>query len=473
MANEDIYAQILAAAQGRRPASEEEMILAAAGQPRALWQGYIPPGQGTVIEVPREPRTTKRAQSIGIVDEASILEEGGAADAFNAALAATGIGGGVGSDQYRQIINDYIEEQRERMAGQTDETATFEIIDFLTGGKTNYAKSYQRPRGAQDLEDLKMKLTQDLLERQAAQDRVKASIWNSLIVPSAGVQVTETQPDSQIITIPPRPLPSEKSSGGPKLSPRDEALQKQGVKDLENARKERDSIRAKFNLYQNAFRKFKNAFNKGYGTGFWSSLGGAAAFLPETTEMGRTFKDLDTTFKKLNVTELAALFQGMSRAIDSNAERRAFEGAQPSITNPDETNAELLLGGMAISLLADEEQKAKIEHLRNNDSLLNYVSPVFGDEAGQTSPKIVMVTPNQQLRVVNRRDKEKLKKQGYMSIDEAAEKFFGEKARTSRRAKERSSMREKQPEKILSDEEFMKLSPKKQDEYLKKLEEGI
>jgi len=72
------------------------------------------------------------------------------------------------------------------------------------------------------------------------------------------------------------------------------------------------------------------------GTG-WAATGLGAKKL-----FDKKLERLDAKFKENNVEKMASLFKGMSKAVDSDAERAAFEKAQPSITNDDDTNRKIL-----------------------------------------------------------------------------------------------------------------------------------
>jgi hypothetical protein len=72
------------------------------------------------------------------------------------------------------------------------------------------------------------------------------------------------------------------------------------------------------------------------GTGPIATLGGSKKYFDSKLET------LDSRFKEQNLDTMSKLFQGMSKAVDSESERRAFEAAQPSITNDDVTNKQIL-----------------------------------------------------------------------------------------------------------------------------------
>lgn len=72
------------------------------------------------------------------------------------------------------------------------------------------------------------------------------------------------------------------------------------------------------------------------GTGPIATLGGSTRYLSEDTQ------DLDSLFRTLSLDSMVKMFSGMSKAIDTNAERAAFEATQPSLSNDDEVNKNIL-----------------------------------------------------------------------------------------------------------------------------------
>ncbi len=72
------------------------------------------------------------------------------------------------------------------------------------------------------------------------------------------------------------------------------------------------------------------------GTGPVSTLGGLTKYANQDTE------ELDSAFKKVSLDSMVKMFAGMSKAVDTNAERRAFEATQPSLSLDDKTNMKLV-----------------------------------------------------------------------------------------------------------------------------------
>jgi hypothetical protein len=106
----------------------------------------------------------------------------------------------------------------------------------------------------------------------------------------------------------------------------------------------------------------------------------------------KDLETLDSTFKKLQLDEMVKLFAGLSKAIDSDAERKAFESTQPNITLDDATNLAILEKKIAAaeSLLAKTRSAASKYDRRGN----------FTDE-DETYKKLDKKAPPSRVRVSN------------------------------------------------------------------------
>lgn len=76
--------------------------------------------------------------------------------------------------------------------------------------------------------------------------------------------------------------------------------------------------------------------SKVLGTGPIATGAGLKKYLDQPTE------DLDTTFNTISLKALTEMFAGMSKAVDTESERRAFQTTQPSVTLDDKTNLKLI-----------------------------------------------------------------------------------------------------------------------------------
>ena len=123
---------------------------------------------------------------------------------------------------------------------------------------------------------------------------------------------------------------------------------KEQLKEDAQVKKENRKTRAEINKSQqsaegilrdleDAKTKF-DAYSKSNitGTGPLATLGGLTKYVSADTEK------LNAAFKKLSMDQMVKQFAGMSKAIDSDAERRAFESTQPSVANDDPTNKQIL-----------------------------------------------------------------------------------------------------------------------------------
>jgi hypothetical protein len=77
---------------------------------------------------------------------------------------------------------------------------------------------------------------------------------------------------------------------------------------------------------------------------------------------------LNSKFKKGSLEEMSRMFAGMSKAVDSEGERRAFESTQPSVELDDSTNRAILKERLeAAKRLLDKTRKAKTTYDRTGD----------------------------------------------------------------------------------------------------------
>jgi hypothetical protein len=148
-------------------------------------------------------------------------------------------------------------------------------------------------------------------------------------------------------------------------------------KDLDKAE---TALQAQIKQLEEANKSF-DKFSKGVGpgTGPLATLGGIRKYTNQELE------GLDSKFKKIGLDEMVKMFQGMSKAVDSDAERRAFEATQPSITLDDPTNKELL----SKKLEAAKSLLAKTKAAKNQFDKT-------GDFVQQESPSSMLSPKDQQ-----------------------------------------------------------------------------
>ncbi|HNC59896.1 MAG TPA: hypothetical protein PLP33_31030 [Leptospiraceae bacterium] len=145
---------------------------------------------------------------------------------------------------------------------------------------------------------------------------------------------------------------------------------------------------------------------KGPETGKFKTAFGTKAWVDKDLEQQQNL------YKTIDIKNLSKMFSGMSRVIDSNAERSVFKLTQPDISNFKETNAMALLGIKSLNKKYLVDQNAKQAWIAENGNLINYVSPV----ENLTS----VVTPNGQVELVPKQDVARYKNSGYLTIDEYA-----------------------------------------------------
>ncbi|GAG29221.1 unnamed protein product, partial [marine sediment metagenome] len=120
---------------------------------------------------------------------------------------------------------------------------------------------------------------------------------------------------------------------------------------------------------------------------------------------------LDRRFKKLQFKDMRIQFAGMSKAIDSDAERKFYAASQGNIGNRPETNIMLMLGGKSIAMKKQAETEAKMEWVEKHGSLEKYKSPVIGKVT-------TVVDKNGKMHLLDKKELTEAKKRGLMTIDQ-------------------------------------------------------
>lgn len=133
--------------------------------------------------------------------------------------------------------------------------------------------------------------------------------------------------------------------------------------------------------------------------------------------LSRDTEALDAKLKKINLTNMATTFSGMSRAIDSEVERKAWESTQADISNDDKTNAAVLLGAKSLMLKQAFEMQQKADYADQKGDLDGYRSKL--------SQVISMMNPKGQMELVHKKQIPELKKAGYQSVDKFASDSWG------------------------------------------------
>lgn len=162
-----------------------------------------------------------------------------------------------------------------------------------------------------------------------------------------------------------------------------------------------------------------------FGTGPISTAFGLEKYINQDAE------NLNAKMKKVNLKNMTQTFAGMAKAIDSDAERRAWDGTQPDITNDDSTNVNILLGQKSVLLKDKAEAAAQRRHVARYGNLDNYKSPVDGKLT-------TVVAPDGELILVDKNKEKELKKRGYSGLDEYSRKVvkYGREGYLRRKARE-------------------------------------
>lgn len=126
-------------------------------------------------------------------------------------------------------------------------------------------------------------------------------------------------------------------------------------------------------------------------------------------------QNLEAKFRMINLKNMTQTFAGMSRAIDTEVERAAWESTQPSLGNDDNVNKKILLGSKAIALKAKAEADAQKQWVEGmgRGTLQGYDSPILGKTSA-------MVAPNGEMILVPKGAEDDYREAGYKGIDEYA-----------------------------------------------------
>jgi len=147
------------------------------------------------------------------------------------------------------------------------------------------------------------------------------------------------------------------------------------------------------------------------GTGPIATLGGLTKYASSETQ------NLEAIYRDINLKNMVSTFSGMSKAVDSDAERRAWEATQASLSNDDEVNLNIIMG-MKSTLLKDQAvAKAQTEWVREHGDLTGFeqANPILRGEI------TTIVDPNGEMQLVDKQEAAQLEKQGYRSLDSYVE----------------------------------------------------
>lgn len=124
-------------------------------------------------------------------------------------------------------------------------------------------------------------------------------------------------------------------------------------------------------------------------------------------------QNLQAKLKEINLKNMVSTFSGMSKAVDSNAERRAWESTQAGLTNDDSVNLNILYGAKS-SLLKDKAvAQAQQDYVAQNGNLNGFEqsNPILQGKV------TTIVDPSGNMQLVPKEQLKSLEGQGYKNVD--------------------------------------------------------
>lgn len=167
-------------------------------------------------------------------------------------------------------------------------------------------------------------------------------------------------------------------------------------------------VEEQLSLATDTLRQFDQySKNSALGTGPFATGFGLKQYTDADTQQ------LEAAFRTINLKNMAATFDGMSRAIDTQAERQAWERTQPGIKLDDPVNYQILVGNISMATKAKAEADARKQYIDSSPdgTLKGYQSPIFGKTKTMFNANgDAIVVPNNQVPSA--------KKNGLMTADE-------------------------------------------------------
>lgn len=193
------------------------------------------------------------------------------------------------------------------------------------------------------------------------------------------------------------------------LSPFSKELTKHQAKEFSKSLEDRKKTAASLDLVDRTLEQFMNySINKIGGTGPIVTLGGLTKYNP----FGSSTEELDAAFKEIDIKNMVSTFSGMSKAVDSDAERAAWRATQPSVSKDDKPNMQILLG-MKSSLMKDREiAEAKQRWVEKNGTIEGFTHPILEGKV------TTMVSRDGVMELVPKDAVDQFKELGLMPLDE-------------------------------------------------------
>jgi hypothetical protein len=115
-------------------------------------------------------------------------------------------------------------------------------------------------------------------------------------------------------------------------------------------------------------------------------------------------------FNQIALDKLVQQFSGMSKAIDSNAERAFFESTQPGTDKDEDVNFQVLFGMKSVMLKDKAEKEAQRRWIQSGKDMVDYESPIVGKTA-------TVVDTTGKMHIIPKGQLPDALKNGYTTVD--------------------------------------------------------
>jgi hypothetical protein len=253
--------------------------------------------------------------------------------------------------KYKRIMEDYEKAQKKEVEGPSFSEALPDILAGLynigvranptglkqmklpgTGAAAVKSRQATKARKLAEIDKTRSQIL-DLMKLQASADKAKKKSTYKF-----DDKIVEIQPDGTLKTL--------AKASSPKLGFAEKETIKAEAKSAAQEKKENREQRKlavgalpKINEKLKQIKKAKASLKKYESINPLSGTGPIQNILPTITEKGQ---QVQADFNKLALDEMATIFSGMSKAIDSDAERAFFEKTQPTMSNEETVNMDLL-----------------------------------------------------------------------------------------------------------------------------------
>lgn len=159
-------------------------------------------------------------------------------------------------------------------------------------------------------------------------------------------------------------------------------------------------------------RSYKKSSVFGAGTGPGTDMFGLR------TKWSSERQGLASKYNALSLKNLVSMFAGMSRSIDTDTERAAFQMTQPSVDLDDQVNMNILLGQKSLALKTKAHLEAKKDWIASGGDEKTFQDP--------TENTTTVVDPNTgQMFLISKQDREGALQGGFVGLDDYAKSAVG------------------------------------------------